>query len=112
MIETVVKDYLDRYSPVDCYMERPETAPPEYCLIEKTGSVTADRLTTSTIAVQSYAKSLYRAAVINDEIIEVMGALPNYSAAISGVRLNSDGNFTNAAAKQYRYQAVFTITNY
>lgn len=112
MIEQVIYDFIKRNGPVDCYMERPETAPAEYCLIEKTGSVTADKLTTSTIAVQSYAKSLYKAAVINGEIIELMNTLPYYADAVAGVRLNSDGNFTNATAKQYRYQAVFTVTHY
>ena len=112
MIETVVKNFLDQYGPVSCYMERPETAPSEYLLIEKTGSNTADRLTTSTIAIQSYAKSLYKAAVLNNEVIAVMDTLPDYVDGVAGIHLNTDGNFTQAAAKQYRYQAVFTITHY
>lgn len=112
MIEVIVKNFIDQYGPVKCYMERPENAPNEYCLAEKTGSYTADQLTTSTIAVQSYAKTLYNASVINSEIIELMKTLPYYSDDVSGVKLNSDGNFTDAAAKQYRYQAVFTITHY
>lgn len=112
MIEKIVLDYLNEYGTVNGYMERPENAPAEYYLIEKTGTVTADQLTTSTIAVQSYAKSLYRAAVLNSEVIELLKELPHNSNDVSGVQLNSDGNFTNAAAKQYRYQAVFTITHY
>ena len=112
MIETIVKDFIDRYSSLDCYCERPETAPAEYYLVEKTGSSTANQITTSTIAVQSYAKSLYKAAVLNDEVIELLKTLPYYSADVSSVKLNSDSNFTNAAAKQYRYQAVFLITHY
>lgn len=112
MIETIVKDFIDQYGPVGCFMERPENAPAEYCLAEKTGSSTKDQLTTSTISIQSYAKTLYKAAVINGEIIELMRTLPYYQDAVSGVRLNSDGNFTDASTKQYRYQAVFTITHY
>lgn len=112
MVEKIVLDYLNKYGSVPSYMERPENAPPEYCLIEKTGSATANQLTTATIAVQSYAKSLYRASVLNTDVIELLRLLPKYSNDISGVQLNSDGNFTNAAAKQYRYQAVFTITHY
>lgn len=112
MIETIVKRFLDQYGPVTAYMERPETAPGEYLLIEKTGSTTADRLTTSTIAIQSYAKTLYKAAVLNNEVVALMDTLPDYVDDVSGVHLNTDGNFTQAAAKQYRYQAVFTITHY
>lgn len=112
MVEKIVLDYLSDNGPVPCFMERPENAPPEYCLIEKTGSATANQLTTATIAVQSYAKSLYRASALNSDVIELLKLLPDYSNDISGVQLNSDGNFTNAAAKQYRYQAVFTITHY
>lgn len=112
MVETVLYDFLSKNGPVDAYMERPENAPAEYCLIEKTGSKTANKLTTSTIAVQSYAKSLYRAAEINSEIIELMDTLTAYSDKISDVTLNSDGNFTDVSTKQYRYQATFTITHY
>lgn len=112
MVETIVYDFLSKRGPVDAYMERPENAPAEYCLIEKTGSKTANRLTTATIAVQSYAKSLYRAAEINSEIIELMNTLPAYSDKVSAAKLNTDANFTDASTKQYRYQATFTITHY
>lgn len=112
MIEKVVYDFLSEKAPVNVYMERPEVNPAEYCLIEKTGSTTADRLTTSTIAVQSYGRTLYEAAALNAEIIELMLTLPLYSGEVSGVKLNSDGNFTNPATKEHRYQAAFTITHY
>ena len=112
MIETIVKRFLNQYGPVSCYMERPESAPAEYLLIEKTGSVTANEVTTSTIVIQSYAKSLYKAAVLNNEVVAVMHTLPDCEDQVAGVHLNTDGTFTQAAAKQYRYQAVFTITHY
>ena len=112
MIETIIKDFIDRYSSVTGYMERPKDAPVTYCLIEKTGSRTVDRLTTSTIIIQSYAKTLYNAAVLNNEIVALMDTLPDYSDDVAGVHLNTDYNFTDAAAKKYRYQAVFTITHY
>lgn len=112
MVETIVRDFINKYGTVNAYMERPENAPDTYYLIEKTGSRTADKLTTSTIIIQSYAKTLYAAAVLNDEIVALMDTLPDYSKDVAGVHLNTDYNFTDAAAKQYRYQAVFTITHY
>lgn len=112
MVETIIKDFINEYGTVSAYMERPENPPDTYCLIEKTGSRTVNKLTTSTIIIQSYAKTLYAAAVLNNEVVVLMDTLPDCSKEVTGVHLNTDYNFTDAAAKQYRYQAVFTITHY
>ena len=99
---------------VPCYAERPEKEPSNarsYLVIEKTGSSMENHLIDATIAISSYSTSLYEAAALNEEVKKAMMKITRLSD-VSAVRLNSDYNFTNTAAKQYRYQAVFILTYY
>ena len=109
MIERILIEYLNNELTQPVYVERPENAPREYVIIQKTGSRKVNQINTATIAFQSYSDSLYEAALLNEEVkaaVEASVSLPEISSA----KLNSDYNFTNTAMKQYRYQAVFDIT--
>lgn len=111
MIELVIKNYLDGHLSVPSFFERPEDPPGAYVLLEKTGSAKRNYLPSATFAFQSYAPSMYEAAVLNEEVksaAEGMIALDE----ISAVNLNSDYNFTDTTTKEYRYQAVFDINHY
>lgn len=111
MIENTLLDYLGHELEIPVFMERPKNPPATYVLIEKTGSSRRNRINSSTVAIQSYAASLYEAAVLNEAVKTAA-----YNAItldeICRVSLNSDYNFTDTAMKQYRYQAVFDITHY
>lgn len=110
-IEKAVLDYLSEHlDGVDVGMEVPKQLS-NYVLIEKTGSSWANHITTATIAVQSYGSSMYEALVLNERVKEAMKGLVELPA-VSGIRLETDYNYTNTATKQYRYQAVFQITHY
>lgn len=112
MIEKILLDYLTTaLTPTAVYMERPENAPEKYVIIQKTGSGKTNQICSATIAFQSYAASLYDAAVLNEVVKNAVEQSVSLSS-ISSAKLNSDYNFTNTAAKQYRYQAVFDITYY
>ena len=90
MIEKTILDYLSDCLPdVPVYMEVPADRPAVFVVIEKTGSSRINHIDSATIAVQSYAASLYDAAA-----------------------LNSDYNYTDTTSKHYRYQAVFDVTFY
>lgn len=112
MIEKVILDYILSKSEYPAYMEEPKRdIPDRYYLIEKTGSNQNDRLFHSIIAVQSYAPTMYDAALLNDAVKEIMLdaiILPE----VTRVRINSDYNFTDTETRRYRYQAVFDITHY
>ena len=112
MIEKTVLDYLNGADlGAEAYMEVPEQRPERFIVIDKTGSSKRDHICVAQIAIQSYATSLFEAASLNDLVKEAMGSLaslPNVSAC----KLNSDYNFTDTEAKEYRYQAVFNITHY
>ena len=82
--------------------------PESYVIFEKTSSGKRDYANSATFAFQSYATTLYSAAVLNEEVktaVESMIELDD----ISGIHLNSDYNFTDTETKEYRYQAVFNI---
>lgn len=113
MIELVIFEFLNNQNiGIPVYMEVPENPPKEFYLLQKTGSDMSDRIYKATIVVQSYAGSLYQAAVNNETIKELMidGLIDDPD--IASVRLNSDYEFTDTQEKRYRYQAVFDITHY
>ena len=110
MIEKTVLDHLNREIPA--YMELPETYPATpFVVVQKTGSSRESHISRATIAVQSYGATLYEAAQTNERVKELMEALTARDE-ITKVSLNSDYNFTDTAAKRYRYQAVFGLVHY
>lgn len=111
-IEAYTIEYLIPKRKTDrVYAEAPEDLSGEFYVIDKIGSETANQITTTTIAVQSWADSKVRASEMNDEVIIDMKAFTD-KPKISAVRLTSDYNFTNTAKKKYRYQALFDITHH
>lgn len=111
MIEETVLDYLSEKIPVMVRMEEELDMPDEYILVEKTGSGETNHIRRATIAVQSYAGSLYRAMQINEEVKEAMNDITALDE-ISRCTLNSDYDYTDTTRKKYRYQAVFDIVHY
>lgn len=97
------------------YVSIPEVKKPstsyEFIVLEKTGSSVDNHIITSTIAFQSFADTLYKAAVVNEKVKEVMQMCVDDDVVIQA-RLNSDYNFTDQSTKQPRYQAVFDVIHY
>ena len=111
MIEKTIIDFLTTKLTVPVYMEETTDAPGSFVLIEKTGSGREDFILASTFAFQSYAESLYGAALLNESLKKAIDELIVLDD-IGQVRLNSDYNFTDTTTKRYRYQAVYDITHY
>lgn len=116
MIEKILFDFLsEALYPTPVYMETPDkspqTIPSKWVLIEKTSSAQSNKINTATVAIQSYAASLYEAAELNEAVKAAMldddGLLT--LDAVFGVSLNADYNYTDTTRKTYRYQAVFDI---
>ena len=114
MIEKVIYDYLNSVEglPAAAYTEIPKTMPEKFYLIEKTGDSRTDQINKATITIQSWGTSLYEASSMNEELKGVMLNGLIRLGDVSGVKLNSDYNFTDTATKRYRYQAVFVVTYY
>ncbi|MDB1709505.1 hypothetical protein AB1I55_10525 [Enterococcus entomosocium] len=111
MIEIVIKNFLDSHLSVTSFLEKKGEMPKNYVLFEKTGSGENNHISSSTYAFQSYAPTLYEAALLNTELKEVLKDLIKLDE-ISRIKLNSDYNYTDTSTKEYRYQAVFDITHY
>lgn len=109
MIEVTILNYLNDKLSVPCFMEHQRSTDlAEYVVLERTGGSNADKVNTVTFAIQSYASSMYNAAVLNESVKSAMESAHDL-AKIASVTLNSDYNFTDTTKKQYRYQAVFRI---
>lgn len=111
MIELIIKEFLDGQLDVPSFFEHQTELPDRYVLIEKVGGNAHNRLKSATVALQSYAPSLYEAATLNEQVKAVLSEFDTVDA-VSGVHLNSDYNFTDTDTKSYRYQAVFDINYY
>ena len=112
MIEKVISDYLNDNLSLPVYTEIPKNPPTKFFVFEKTSGAQVNHISNATIAVKSYASSLYEAAEMNEEIKDAMIYGLISRDEIISVSLNSDYNFTDTTTKKYRYQAVFDIYHY
>ena len=112
MIEKTIYDYLNTLDGVKVFTEIPKDFPGNFYLIEKTGDMRENHINRATIAIQSYGETLYDAMVLNDSLKGYMLDGLISLDTISGVKLNSDYNYTDTSTKRYRYQAVFVVTYY
>lgn len=110
MIEKILRDYLMLALSVDVYIDRHD-ASGEYVVIEKTGSGRTNLIDSATVAIQSYADSMFNAATLNQNVKTAMYNAVSLSE-IASVKLNSDYNYTDTTTKKYRYQAVFDVVYY
>ena len=111
MIEAIILNHLKSKLTVPVRLEKPEPAPSEYVLFEKTGSNKSNHLLASTFVFQSYSNSMYGAAALNEEVKKAVDSLIELDEIVS-IKLNTDYNFTDTTTKQYRYQAVYDIKHY
>lgn len=110
MIAKTLLDYLSGALDVPVVMEAPEQTT-NYVLIDQTGSSRTNHIITTTIALQSYGPSLYEAMLLNGEVEEAMVGFAELDE-VTRVEHETDYNFTNTQTKQYRWQAVYSITHY
>lgn len=112
MIEKIVLDYVNAHlDSCRAYMERPKTRPERFVLIEVTGQRKSENIYYTTVAVQSYAESLYFAAQLDDAIGQIMDGITELDE-IASVELNSSYNFTDGSTGEHRYQSVFALVHY
>lgn len=110
-IEPIIIDYLKTELQTQSVYGEVQANPEEvYFVIDKTGSDIENMITTSTVAIQSYAQSKAQASDYNEKVKEAMDKIIRLPV-IDDCQLMSDYNFTNTAKKEYRYQAVFLVTH-
>ena len=111
MIEIIILNHLKSKLPESVQLEKPSSQTGNYVVFEKTSSGKSNHLPSATFAFQSYGKSLYEAAELNERVKNAVESLIELDE-IRGVTLNSDYNFTDTTTKEYRYQAVYDIRYY
>lgn len=115
LIEKIIRDHLNAVLPEGALLFEPVNKNPKsgsFVVIEKTGTQQTDWLYTATVAVQSYAPTLYQAAELDQRARNAMFALPDSSEYVTGVHLIGGSNFTDPSTRQPRYQAVFDVNFY
>ncbi len=112
MIEETVLNYLKYHLSVPVYKNEPSKKDDEYVVIEKTGGSITNHVKQSTIVIQSYGISSYRASVLMEEVIAAMTDGLITLDEISEVVVNGSSSFTDTTTKKPRYQTVFIITHY
>jgi hypothetical protein len=110
MITKTLLDFLETKLTVPVVMEAPKQNT-GYVLIDQTGSSRTNHITTTTVAIQSYGKSLYKAMLLNVDVEAAMAEFAELDE-VTRVELQTDYNFTDTTTKQYRWQAVYQITHY
>lgn len=111
MIEEKLLNFMKKRLQVPVVMEEPQKPDDKYVVLEKTGSGRKEYIYTATIVAQSYAKSMYEAAVLNEKVKEAMLSSIEMDD-VCACDLNADYNFTDPETHRYRYQAVFEIVHY
>ena len=110
MIEMIVCNYLESKLNIKARPEKP-LSESECIFVEKTAGEESDYITSATVAIQSYGSSMYKAADLNKKVKAAMRDIVELDN-VSAVRYVTDYNFTDTETKQYRYQAVYTVTYY
>lgn len=108
MIEKIILDHLSNRLDVPVYMERPQSPPAKFVLIEKTGSSKVNKIESATIVCQAYADTLEHSAILNEKVKEAMESATSLSH-IYEVSLNSDYYFPNTNKHEYRYQSAWGL---
>lgn len=106
MIELTIYNWIKSRLDVPVYFERPDRLPVRFVLMEKTSGFRKNNICSATFAFQSYAESMYEAAVLNENVKKAVDSLIE-SPQIGGLSLNGDYNFTDTEEKIPRYQAVY-----
>lgn len=110
MIEERVKTYLDSKVTVPVLMEKPEDGSTTFVLIERTGMTVSNLIVQTSVALQSYAPTMYGAAKLDEAVRGAMDELSRESDIFAS-KLYSSYNHTNTQTKSYRYQSVYTIAH-
>lgn len=111
MIEKAICDYLSEKLDCSVLPEKPSRPFGRMVFVERTGG-RGRFIKETTIAIQSYEDSMYKAAELNDAVIVAMKTIAEEVTNITRCDLNSNYNFTDTSTKEYRYQAVFDVYHY
>ena len=109
-IEEIICGYLHNKLDVVALPEKPNRPYDGKVFVQRT-SGSGQHIRETTVAIQSYGESMYKAATLNDQVIATMYGIIELDSIIE-ISLNSNYEYSDTDSKEYRYQAVFDITHY
>lgn len=107
-IEEYIIEYLSSALDVPVFGDVPSPVLDRFVTVELTGLNKQDKISSATIAVQSWEVSRAAASDLNEEVIAAMEAMI-MEPEISKSALDTSYNYTDITRKKPRYQAVFTV---
>lgn len=110
-VENFIILYLAGRLDVSVSGDVPSPVPGSFVTVEKTGAGRVDRISSATIAVQSWAESRDAAAQLCAAVEAAMESLTG-EPEISRCALDTSYNYPDLSRNKPRYQAVFSVTHY
>lgn len=112
MIEKIIIEHLEAALDVPVYVMMPDVLPQEFVVIDRTGTSIENRITTTSIVIDSYSSvSTLAAAELADAVNSAMDELNN-DANVAGCHMENCIKYTDVVRKIPRYQSTFAITHY
>lgn len=111
MIEVIIKNYLEPILGVPVSTEHKEQDPQTFVVIERVGGSSENHVRTASVAIQSYAPTMYQAAQLHEQVLTAMDNIMALDD-IGWSSLNAEYNYTDEETKKPRYQALFDISYY
>ena len=111
MIESIIVGYLQPILNVPVSTMHQVDDPDMHVIVERVGGGSNNRIRNASIAIQSYALTMYEAAQLHEAVIAAMDNIVMLDS-IGGVSLNAEYNYTDEDTKKPRYQAVFDVVYY
>jgi hypothetical protein len=109
MIEGKLYNFLkSRLNDAVVCLERPETKPDYYVLIERTGGSETNYISSATVDIISKAPTLYKAMELDEKVRDAMRDFVSVDNVSSCIR-NATGNWTDTTTHEYRYHSTFII---
>jgi len=111
MIEKIILDYLTAQLTVPVYMEIPSNRPNKFIVLRKLGGGLTNGVKAATIAVETYANSLYDSALLNEIVKEKLLDAISLDTVTSS-NLGGESSNIDTATKSYRYESIFNFYYY
>ena len=111
MIETTIIDYLQPILHVPVSTAHKEREPDTFVIVERVSGGMENHVRNASIAIQSYAPTMYQAAQLHESVLNAMDNIMALDE-IAWSSLNAEYNYTDEETKKPRYQALFDITYY
>lgn len=111
IIEKFIIEKLKKKLGVPTFAEVPKDISYPFLVVSKTGGKDKNYISNHSIIVQSYDKTLLKAAELSERVVDAMYEI-EANDEICSVSLDGNYPFNDTTNKRYRYQAIFNVYYY